>query len=76
MPQNCRWILQFIPACKGNSNNIDVDLDIQEKDSYVISGHFDMKMTDYGVSPPTAIFGTVKTGDDISLDMVFVMKKK
>ena len=65
-----------ILTIKGNSNNIDVDLDIQEKDSYVISGHFDMKMTDYGVSPPTAIFGTVKTGDDISLDMVFVMKKK
>ena len=60
---------------KGKTNKITVDLDLVKKEEYIISGHFEMKMTEYDVTPPTAVFGTVKTGDDISLDMVFSMKK-
>jgi hypothetical protein len=26
-----------------------------------------IKMTDYGITPPTALFGTLKTGDEITI---------
>ena len=35
--------------------------------SFTISGMKKMKMTDYNVKPPTVIFGTIKTGNDISI---------
>lgn len=38
------------------------------KTELVIQGSEVIKMTDYGISPPTALFGTLKTGDEITLD--------
>ena len=35
--------------------------------SFSITGVKKMKMTDYNVTPPTAVMGTIKTGDDITL---------
>jgi hypothetical protein len=35
--------------------------------SFTITGVKKMKMTDYNVKPPTAVMGTIKTGDDIIL---------
>lgn len=35
--------------------------------SITVSGVKKMKMTDYGVTPPKALFGTIKTGNDISI---------
>lgn len=35
--------------------------------SFTISGSKKMKMTDYGVTPPTAMLGTIKTGNDITI---------
>ena len=35
--------------------------------SYTITGIKKMKMTDYNVSPPKALMGTIRTGDDISI---------
>jgi hypothetical protein len=35
--------------------------------SFMISGVKKMKMTDYGVTPPKALFGTIKTGNDITI---------
>jgi len=32
-------------------------------------------MTEFGIEPPTAIFGTLKTGDEISIDFNVVFKK-
>ena len=32
-----------------------------------ITGQHALKMTDYGVSPPTAMFGTLKTGDEVTV---------
>ncbi len=58
---------------KGSTKEIPIDLSIQQKDGYVISGQIDLKMTDFGVTPPTAIFGTVKTGDDIKIEIAFAL---
>ena len=32
-----------------------------------VSGTYDMKMTDFKIDPPTALMGTIKTGDEISI---------
>ncbi|MDB5232408.1 MAG: YceI family protein [Chitinophagaceae bacterium] len=43
--------------------------------SYIITGVKKMKMTDYNVSPPKALFGTIKTGDDISISYTMKYSK-
>jgi len=42
----------------------------------VIEGKLPLKMTDYKVDPPTAIFGTIKTGNEVTLEfkMVFLLQ--
>lgn len=35
--------------------------------SFTVKGSKKMKMTDYKVKPPTVMFGTIKTGDDITI---------
>lgn len=35
--------------------------------SITVTGTKKFKMTDYGVKPPTAMFGTIKTGDDLTI---------
>ena len=60
---------------KGKTNQIPVNLMIQEKGAYIISGEINLKMTDYGVEPPTALLGTIKTGDAIKLEITLSLKK-
>ncbi len=36
--------------------------------SYTVTGSKSMKMTDYGVKPPTVMMGTIKTGNDITIN--------
>lgn len=33
----------------------------------IVSGSLDLKMTDFNIEPPTALFGTLKTGDEITI---------
>jgi hypothetical protein len=35
--------------------------------SFTVTGVKKMKMTDYNVKPPTALLGTIKTGNDITI---------
>jgi polyisoprenoid-binding protein YceI len=35
--------------------------------SISVTGSKKFKMTDYGIKPPTAMLGTIKTGDDITI---------
>ena len=37
------------------------------------SGSKALKMTDFGIDPPTAMLGTLKTGDDITIDFSLVL---
>lgn len=39
-----------------------------------VSGSFSLKMSEFGIKPPTAIMGTIKTGDDLTLDYNFELK--
>ena len=42
-------------------------------DKITFSGEKELKMTDFNVTPPTAMFGAIKSGDDITIkyDVVF-----
>lgn len=40
-----------------------------------LKGSHQMKMTDFGVDPPTAVFGTIKTGDEITIDYTLQLVK-
>lgn len=47
-----------------------VNMDVKLKDhhgSLTITGEVNLKMTDFKVDPPTAIFGTITTGDAIKI---------
>lgn len=48
-----------------------------EQGGIVFEGKVPLKMTDYSIDPPTALFGTIKTGNevDVHFKMVFVPSK-
>lgn len=41
---------------------------------YTVSGTTNIKMTDYGIKPPTMLFNTVKTGNDLGVTINAVAK--
>jgi len=43
----------------------------------IFEGKVPVKMTDYNVEPPTALFGTIKTGNEVTIEykMVFLASK-
>ncbi len=49
----------------------------QEHGAITFDGSKTIKMTDFGIKPPVALFGTLKTGDDITIHFrgVFVSNK-
>lgn len=52
----------------GVKKNIDLkfDLDI-ENSKIILNGEHELKMTSYDVEPPTAMFGSIKTGDVVKV---------
>ena len=52
----------------GTTKNVQLDGICKIKGSVLeITGSKKLKMTDFNVDPPTAVFGTIKTGDDINV---------
>lgn len=43
--------------------------------SVVFSGSKKLKMTDYGIKPPTALMGTLTTGDEVEIVFQITMRK-
>ncbi|NGX85075.1 YceI family protein [Aequorivita sp. KMM 9714] len=54
--------------------NISFDMKIEESKISLI-GSKTIKMTDFGVDPPTAMFGTITTGDAIDIKFHSIFKK-
>lgn len=52
---------------------MDVKGEVAEDGTARFTGSTPLKMTDYGLTPPTAMFGALRTGDDVtvSFDVVF-----
>ncbi|WP_436517888.1 YceI family protein [Ekhidna sp. To15] len=50
----------------GESRMIELDAEITKKDNEMqLQGQVPLKMTDFKIQPPTAMFGTLKTGDEV-----------
>ncbi len=54
---------------------MDVHVVVNENSTITCTGTYHLKMTDYGVKPPSFMFGAMKTGDDITLEYAVVYKK-
>ena len=53
----------------GTSKSVTIQTNcVLSGNSITCEGSYKMKMTDFNVEPPTAMFGTIKTGDDITID--------
>uniref|UniRef100_UPI0035130C0B YceI family protein n=1 Tax=Winogradskyella sp. TaxID=1883156 RepID=UPI0035130C0B len=60
----------------GVTKSIAIDLKLELKENKIlIEGEKSMKMTDYGIEPPKALLGTIKTGDDIKIIFKTVFQK-
>ena len=46
---------------------MNVKVSMQDKEKLVFEGTQTIKMTDYGIDPPVALFGTLKTGNEITI---------
>lgn len=52
----------------GKTNKVDLPFTLTVNDGKVIlEGTKPLKMTDFGIEPPKALLGTIKTGDDIEV---------
>lgn len=47
----------------------------QSDGTWLAKGKVPLRMTDFGVDPPTAMLGTLKTGDDITINYHLVIKQ-
>jgi hypothetical protein len=47
-----------------------------EDQQFEISGSTKIRMTDFGVTPPTAIFGLLRTGDQITIHFIWTLDRK
>lgn len=60
----------------GTTKTIDLNPSYKVNNSQVtINGSYTMKMTEWGIDPPTAMFGTIKTGDEITIDYELILTK-
>jgi len=41
-----------------------------------VEGNEPLKMTDFGIKPPTAMFGAIKSGDEVQVAFLLVFKKQ
>ncbi|AEL27509.1 YceI family protein [Cyclobacterium marinum] len=52
----------------GETKSIPFSIKIApEGENIILSGLADIKLTDFNVTPPTAVFGTIKTGDEMTI---------
>jgi polyisoprenoid-binding protein YceI len=54
-------------AGKRNPVTIKAKAVKNSKGGFTVSGQHPLKMTDYGITPPKALMGTMKTGNDITI---------
>lgn len=69
----CNGIMQV--AGKSVNTSIVATCVIQADGSLSCTGTKDMKMTDFDITPPSFMLGTIKTGNEIKLSFSTVLKK-
>lgn len=52
----------------GVKKEINLNFNLKsDNNKIILSGEHKLKMTDYGIEPPTAMFGSIKTGDMVKI---------
>jgi polyisoprenoid-binding protein YceI len=60
----------------GESREIDINAKIIKKGTEMqLQGKVPLKMSDFDITPPTAMFGTLKTGDDVVINYDIFLTK-
>jgi polyisoprenoid-binding protein YceI len=62
-------------AGKTKEVKLAVNFDVQNNQRFLVSGNVPLKMSDFGVEPPTAIMGTVKTDDELVVSFSLEFQK-
>ncbi len=67
-PSNLILETQGSVTIAGVSKPIAMDVQVKRlSNQIVVIGEIPLKMTDFNIDPPTALFGTLKTGNDITI---------
>lgn len=61
----------------GESKSINLKLKREQwtAESLNVSGKYTLKMTDYGIDPPRAMLGTIRTGDEVTITFDITLYK-
>ncbi|MEK6478258.1 YceI family protein [Catalinimonas sp. 4WD22] len=54
---------------------LSADYDLNNPAQISLEGSHSFKMTEFGIEPPTAVFGTIKTGDEITIAYTLQLSK-
>ena len=61
----------------GVTKSITIDMTVKlEENRLLLNGEKSFKMTDFGIDPPKALLGTIKTGNDITIEFKSVFEQK
>ena len=61
----------------GKTKSIPVNFSFEKwnNDTFQVSGQIDLVMSEYGIDPPTAMMGAIKTGDKVTIKFEIPMIK-
>ncbi|AYN69097.1 YceI family protein [Euzebyella marina] len=51
----------------GSQNEVEIPVSISDDGGYKITGEYKLALKDYGIEPPTAMFGQIVVGDDVTV---------
>ena len=60
----------------GVSNTVELSAAYSLGDALVITGSYPLLMSDYDIDPPTAMMGSMKTGDEVTLEFELTLTEK
>ncbi|MGB7786778.1 MAG: YceI family protein [Salinimicrobium sp.] len=73
---SCKVTTAGYLTINGTKKSVDMTFDAKVAgDKIILSGNKKIKMTEYKVDPPTAMFGTITTGDDVNVKFQAVYTK-
>lgn len=67
-------VMQGVLEIAGTKKNIDLSFDlVKTGNSYTLKGSHKVHMPDFGVTPPTAMLGSIKTGADLKINYAITL---
>ena len=60
----------------GVSNEVELTASYSTGNLLTINGSYPLLMSDYGIDPPTAMMGSLKTGDEVTLEFELTLTEK